>query len=183
MRRGFGQNKVVASYRDRLQPELLRFPGLWRTRILIGAGLLAVAVTALLVFEFGDPRPDVRLRELGALASAVLFLAACWPREIVCGPAGVEQFRLFGLGRKRIRWGDVSAIEERQEWRGLGAGLGFSVRLIAVVGGQSAIRHTPRHPDPERFLRECRMRMEQWQARHTTPGPILPQAVPRQVPG
>jgi len=173
----------VASYRDRLQPELLRFPGLWRTRILIGAGLLAVAVTAALVFEFGDPRPDVRLRELGALASAALFLAACWPREITCGPAGVEQFRLFGMGRKRIRWGGVSTIEERQEWRGLGARLGFSVRLIAVVGTQSAIRHTPRHPDPERFLRECRMRMEEWQARHTTPGAIHSPAASRWIPG
>lgn len=167
----------MASYRDRLQPELLRFPGLWRVRILIGAGLFAAALAAALVFEFGDPRPEARLRELGALGGTCLFLLACWPREIVCGPAGLEQCRIFGLGKQRLRWGDVLTIEEKQEFRGFGAWFGLSVRLIAVIGPELVIRHTPRHPDPARFLRECRMRREEWQARHGAAGPARSTAI------
>ncbi len=161
------QNDLVASYRDRLQPELLRFPGLWRTRGLIGAALFLTAVIAALVWEFGDPRLNGRARELGQLALLALWLLGCWPGEIVCGPAGVEQRRWFGLWKTRIRWGEVLGIEEKEEFGGLGRRLGVAVRVIAVVGKDAVVRHTPRHPDPERFLRECRMRMEEWKARQT----------------
>ncbi len=159
------QNNLVASYRDRLQPELLRFPGLWRTRILIGAVLFITILIAVLVWEFGGPRMDQRWRELGVLALLALWLLACWPAEIVCGPAGVEQRRWFGLRKARVGWNEVLGIEEREEFGGLGRRLGVAVRVIAVVGADAVVRHTPRHPDPERFLRECRMRMEEWKAR------------------
>ncbi len=159
------QNGHVASYRDRLRPELLRFPGLWRTRILIGAGLFLAAFSAVLVWEFGGPRVDARWRELGVLAIFALWLLACWPGEIVCSPAGVEQRRWFGLVRKTVRWDQVLGIEETEEFAGLGRRLGLAARVIAVTGTDGAVRHTPRHPDPDRFLRECRMRMEEWNAR------------------
>lgn len=155
----------MASYRDRLQPELLRFPGLWRTRILIGAGLFVAAVSAVLVWEFGGPPMDARGRELVLLAILALWLLACWPGEIVCGPAGVELRRWFGLRKTRIRWDQVLGVEETEEFGGLGRSLGLATRVIAVTGTNGVIRHTPRHPDPDRFLRECRMRMEEWNAR------------------
>ncbi len=155
----------MASYRDRLRPELLRFPGLWRTRILIGAGLFVAVLTTALVWEFGGPRMGARGRDLCVLALFALWLLACWPGEIVCGPAGVEQRRWFGLGKTMIRWDAVLGIEERQEFGGLGRRLGLAVRVIAVTGAGRVVLHTPRHPDPERFLRECRMRMEEWHAR------------------
>lgn len=159
------QNDLVASYRDRLQPELLRFPGLWRTRILIGAALFITILIAVLVWEFGGPRMDERWSELGVLALLALWLLACWPGEIVCGPAGVEQRRWFRLWKTRVRWSEVLGIEEREEFGGLGRRLGLAGRVIAVAGTHGEVRHTPRHPDPERFLRECRMRMEEWKAR------------------
>jgi hypothetical protein len=158
----------VASYRDRLQPELLRFPGLWRTRILIGAGLFAAVLISLLVVQFGAPKAVQR--ELAALALFALALLAVWPREIVCGPGGVEQRRIFWLGKCRIPWDGVLALEEKREFGGVGARLGLATGVIAVVGGRATIRHTPRHPDPERFLRECRMRMEEWELRHAAAG-------------
>lgn len=122
-------------------------------------------LTAVLVWEFGGPRLDVRGRELALVALFALWLLACWPGEIVCGPAGVEQSRWFGLVRIKIRWNEVLGIEEREEFGGLGRRLGLSARVIAVTGASGIVRHTPRHPDPDRFLRECRMRMEEWNAR------------------
>lgn len=159
------QNGHVASYRDRLRPELLRFPGLWRTRILIGAGLFLAIFSALLVWEFGGPGTVARWRELALLAILALWLLACWPGEIVCGPAGVEQRRWLGMGKTVIRWDEVLGIEERGEFAGLSRRLGLAARVIAVTGTNGVVRHTPRHPDPDRFLRECRMRMEEWNAR------------------
>lgn len=159
------QNGHVASYRDRLRPELLRFPGLWRTRILIGAGLFAAILSAAPVGKFGGPGMDARSRELALLAVLSLWLLACWPREIVCGPAGVEQRRRYGLGKTVIRWDEVLGIEEKDEFGGLGRSLRLATRVIAVTGTNGVIRHTPRHPDPDRFLRECHMRMEEWKAR------------------
>jgi len=159
------QNGLVASYRDRLQPELLRFPGLWRTRILIGAGLFAFALVAVLVWEFGAP--GERVRDWAVLAVAAVCLLTCWPAEIVCGPFWVEQRRWLGLRKVRVPWDEVLGIEEREEIGGFGRSLGLATRLIVVTGSRGVIRHTPRHPDPERFVRECRMRMEEWEAKRS----------------
>lgn len=157
----------MASYRDRRQPELLRFPGQWHTRILIGAGLFIAILAAVFVWQFSGPRTDTRGRELALLALLALWLLACWPGEIVCGPAGVEQRRWFWLVKAKIRWDEVLGIEEKEEFAGLGRRLGLAARVIAVRGARGTVRHTPRHPDPDRFLRECRMRMEEWSARHS----------------
>lgn len=153
-----------------MQPELLRFPGLWRTRMLIGAGLFAAGLTAALVWEFGNAHDGNRVHEFGLLAVLAVWLSACWPREIVCGPAGVEQYRLFGLGKVRVPWSEVLGIEQGRELLGAGAKVGLATGTIAVIGASATIRHSPRHPDPERFLRECRMRMEEWEARHRAAG-------------
>lgn len=155
----------MASYRDRVNPELLRFPGLWRTRILVSAGLLVNALTGLLCwwFETGVRRPWEW--ELALLALISVGMLACWPREIVCGPAGVEQRQWLGLRKVRIGWGEVTALEPYEECGGAGKRLGLAVSGIRVASERRRIRHTPRHPDPDRFLRECRMRIEEWSAR------------------
>lgn len=155
----------MTSFRDRRFPELLRFPGLWRPRILVLAGLLINSLAALLCwwFETGAPRP--REAELGLLAAISLWMLACWPREIVCGPAGVEQRKRFWLGITRIGWGEVRALEPGEEFFGIGKRFGLETSVVCVVSGRAEIRHTPRHPDRERFLRECRMRMEEWAAK------------------
>lgn len=159
------QNGLVASYRDRRQPELLRFPGLWLTRILIGAGLFVIVLTAILSEWFDSPGAPASTLERAILFATALWLLACWPREIVCGPSGVEQRRLFGLGRLRIRWDEVQAISQRQEFGGLARLFGLAGGLVEVRARGRAVRHTPRHPDPERFLQECRMRIGEWQGR------------------
>jgi hypothetical protein len=158
---GVWQNGLVASYRDRMNPELLRFPGLWRTRILIGAALLVNALTALLCWWFESPSPRSREAELGLLAALSLWMIACWRREILCGPAGVEQRQWLGLRRVRIPWNEVLAVEPYEEFGGAGRRLGIESSALRVVSSRHEIRHTPRHPDPDRFLRECRMRMEE----------------------
>ncbi len=162
MSAGVWQNGLVASYRDRMNPELLRFPGLWRPRILMGAALLVNALTALLCwwFETGARRPWEA--ELALLAALSLGILACWPREITCGPAGVEQRQWLGLRKVRIGWGEIRALETREEFGGAGRGLGLTVAAIDVVAEGRRIRHSPRHPDRERFLAECRLRMQEW---------------------
>lgn len=169
----------MASYRDRLNPELLRFPGLWRTRILISAGLLVNALTGLLCwwFETGARRPWEL--ELALLAALSLWMLACWPREITCGPGGVAQRKWLGLRTARIGWGEVQAIEPLEEFGGAGKRLGLAVSVIRVASARCEIRHTPRHPDAERFLRECRMRMEERASRQAR----AKQAVPPGRPG
>lgn len=155
------QNGLVASYRDRRQPELLRFPGLWLTRILIGVGLFFVVLTAILSEWFDSPGAPASAFERPALFAAALWLLACWPREIVCGPTGIEQRRLFGLGKTFIRWNEVQAILTRNEFAGIGRWLGLASEVVVISSPVSRIRHTPRHPDRARFLSECRMRMEE----------------------
>ncbi|MGC8884443.1 MAG: hypothetical protein ACP5UT_16550 [Bryobacteraceae bacterium] len=151
----------MASFRDRLDPELLHFPGRWRTRILIGAGLLVNALTALLCWWFESPAPRPLEAELGLLAALSLWMAACWPREILCGPAGVGQRQWLGLRRVRIPWDEVLAVEPYEEFGGAGKRFGIECSALRVVSNRHEIRHTPRHPDPDRFLRECRMRMKE----------------------
>lgn len=155
----------MASYRDRRHPELLRFPGLWLTRILIGAGLSLLALSAILAIAFDPPGAPLPLAERAALAALALFFLACWPREIVCGPSGIEQRRLFGLGKTFLRWSDVQSVSVHQEFFGIGRRLGLATEVAVVSSPVSRIRHTPRHPDRARFLLECRQRMKEWRAR------------------
>lgn len=161
MSAGVCQNGLVGSYRDSLYPELVHFPGRWRTRLLIGAGLLVNALTALLSWWFESPAPRPREAELGLLAALSLWMIACWPREILCGPAGVEQRQWLGLRRVRIPWDEVLAIEPYEEFGGAVRRLGIECSALRVFSSRHEIRHTPRHPDPDRFLRECRMRVEE----------------------
>lgn len=171
MSAGVWQNGLVASYRDRMNPELLRFPGLWRTRILIGAALLVNVLTALLCwwFETGVRRPWEA--ELVLLAGLSAWQLACWPREIICGPAGVEQRQWLGLRKVRIGWGDIRALEPCEEFGGAGKRFGLEAAAIRVVAEDREIRHSPRHPDPARFLAECRLRMEEWASKHARTEP------------
>ncbi len=159
------QNGLVASFRDRCQPELLRFPGLWLTRILIGTGLFVVAVTAILAAWFDPHGARASATEPVALLAAALWLLACWPREIVCGPAGIEQRRLFGSGKTFIRWSEVRSINRKSEFLGIARLLGLDPEVVVVSSPVSSIRHTPRHPDRPRFLLECRQRLQEWKAR------------------
>lgn len=170
------QNGLVASYRDRRQPELLRFPGLWLTRILIGSGLFLILLTAVLSEWFDSPAAPASMPERVVLLATALWLLACWPREIVCGPVGVEQRRLFGLGKTFIRWNEVQSILTRSEFAGLGRWLGLASEVTVVSGPASSIRHTPRHPDRSRFLSECRMRMGEWRLRRSVGSSGLPSA-------
>lgn len=167
---GVWQNGLVASYRDRMNPELLRFPGLWRTRILIGAALLVNALAALLCwwFETGARRPWEA--ELALLAALSLWQLACWPHEIICGPSGVEQRQWLGLRKVRIGWGEIRALEPCEEFGGAGKRFGLAVASIRVLAEGRQIRHSPRHPDPDRFLAECRLRMEEWASRRDRAG-------------
>lgn len=159
----------MASYRDRLNPELLRFPGLWRTRILIGAGLLVNGLAGVLCwwFETGHQRPWEA--ELAVLAALSLWMLACWPREIICGPAGIRQRQWLGLRRLHLAWEDVLALEEYRELGGIGHWLGLEDRALRIVSNHGEICHTPRHPDRNRFLLECRMRMQEWSRKTASP--------------
>jgi len=160
----------VASFRDPLQPELVRFPGLWRTRILAGAGLFFAALTAVLGWWFASPTAPSSWKENTVLLGLALWLAACWPREIVCGPVAAEQRQWLGLRKVRIRWDEDPALERKQEFLGLGRWLGLAASVIELSSPAGVIRHTPRHADAERFVQECRRRMEESQQRRAAAG-------------
>ncbi len=155
----------MASFRDPLQPERVHFPGCWRTRILIGAGLFLLLLTGLLAWWFEDPGMRGQPEDWAMLLLAALWLLACWPREIVCGPAAVEQRQWLGLRKVRIRWDEEPRIEQTQEFGGVGRLLGLAASAVAVAGPEGVIRHTPRHADAERFLQECRRRTEECRLR------------------
>ncbi len=157
----------MASYWDRRRPELLRFPGLWLTRILIGAALFVLLLTVLLSVWFDPPGAPAPLAERATLAALALWLLACWPREIVCGPVGLEQCRLFGLGKTRILWSEVQSVSVKREFLGIGRWFGLPSQVIVVSSPVSRTRHTPRHPDRARFLLECQKRMQEWKSRKT----------------
>lgn len=165
MARLLWHNEGVASYRDLRHPELIRFPGLWLTRILIGTALFVLLLTAILSAWFDPPGAPAPLGERAALAAVALWLLACWPREIVCGPSAIEQRRLFGLGRTSIHWGEVQSVSPQPEFFGIGRWLGLDSEVIVVSSPVSRIRHTPRHPDRARFLQECQRRMQEWKSR------------------
>lgn len=140
-------------------------------KALIVAGWLVNAIAAALAAIFPRDTPRVAA-ELGVIAALSVLYWTQWPVEIVCGPDEIETFGLLGRRTCLIRWDEVGAIEEGHEVRGLGARWGLRSDVLRIVSedGRRVIVHTPRHPDRDRFRRECGLRIEERQHKRPATG-------------
>jgi hypothetical protein len=150
----------VASFRDRINPEAIRFPGDLRIKILIVIGLAADFV-CVLVAAHGAESIGKNTFEAVVITIAVAFKLFCWPAEIVADQFGIHSNGRVPGSRIQIPWNELGAIRPSTQVRGFGPlALGLRNDTIEVVSmdGNSVIVHTPCHPDRDRLLREPHLR-------------------------
>jgi hypothetical protein len=150
----------VASFRDRINPEAIRFPGELRVKVLIVCGLL-VDVLCILVATHGNESIWKNLFDAAVIAIAVGFKVSCWPYEIVSDQSGLHSNGRVPGAKINITWGELGAIRPAVHVRGFGPRvLGLPNDAIELVSrdGSSVIAHTPCHPDRARLLREPHLR-------------------------
>lgn len=150
----------MASYRDRRQPDLLRFPGNLRPRVLILVGLFVNLLCALLTIVTASPW-YVRAFDAIVILGLSWFEIRAWPGEITVDSQGLRMHDIFGRCRRFLPWSDIQAVEHA---RSITHPAVDSLRLstdILVIRGLSTdqtIVHTSGHPDRDRLLREFELR-------------------------
>ena len=150
----------MASFRDRRNPEAVRFPGDFGPKLLIIVGLFTDIVCT--VAEWFSTRSHTdKAPEVVALVLFTVLLLRCWPHEIVVDQYGVHSLSPFGVGGRHIPWSEVALVRPAFE---LGAGWAARLRLrtdtleIYSSDSRHKVVHTPRHPDRQRLLFELKQR-------------------------
>ncbi|MBI4893996.1 MAG: hypothetical protein HY821_25485 [Acidobacteria bacterium] len=161
----------MASYRDRRQPELLRFPGDLRPKILICCALFVNLLCALVSLAITSPW-QIRAFDFLILGVVSFLEIRAWPREITLDPGGIQLLNLLGKPLRSIAWHEITAMEESHEFGGaLARALGLTTDTLVVRTADPfhSIVHTSRHPDRDRLLREYRQQQKSAAARHAPP--------------
>jgi len=150
----------VGSFRDRINPDAIRFPGNLRIKILIVIGLAIDLACAAAVIVIGG-RTTVQV-----FAGAVLFLSVAfklffWPKQIITDQFGLHSMGLIPGGATHIAWQDIGAVLPATEVPGFGnLVFGFRNDTLEFHSKDHSARvvHTPNHPDRDRLLLEVRHR-------------------------
>jgi hypothetical protein len=146
----------VASYRDPRYPEVLRFPGDLRPRILICIAIFVNLCCAFLSLVISSPS-HIRLIDALVLCGLTYLYYRAWPGDITSDPQGLRAYRMFGRLLTFIPWTDIRSVDYGTEFGGRpSAALGLTTDILTVRSSSSPrpIIHTSRHPDRPRLLRE-----------------------------
>lgn len=165
----------MPSYRDRYNPEAVRYPADFRPKILICLALLTNLICGLAVIV----SPGSVLYNCFAavvLISTTALYIHLWPTTLVTDQTGLHGLWLLGRRRQFIGWNDVGALSEESEL-GMDWAVKLRVRVDQLVvsnrDGTVRIAHTPRHPDRQRMLKEFHLhgvKLEVEAASHAAPG-------------
>ena len=150
----------MASFRDRRNPEALRFPSYLRIKGLIVCGFTIDLLCAIVVV-FADAGTWNYAIDGAVIGLSVILKAIVWPREIVIDQFGLHSCGLFSLFNTHIPWNEVGAVRSSTEVPGFGPRfLGFRNDALKVQSkdGSARVVHTPHHPDRDRLVREVRLR-------------------------
>lgn len=146
----------MSSYRDSLNPELILFPGTLASYVVLGASAaLCILVLGVLFWGPADWTRFV-FAPLTVLVLAAIYSA--WPRCIALGEQGAWQYDILGRKRRFIPWGQMAPAQQGSElnWLPGVSCTGFAAArtvVLSSVDGSARIVLTPRHADPERFLK------------------------------
>lgn len=149
----------MASFRDRENPEALRFPCDLRVQVLFYVAL-AVDLAAAAAVLFTRDTVSARAFDAALLALLLIFKLRHWPRQIVADQFGLHSLGLFNFWNVRIPWHDVesAASTEIPFFGPSPLGLRNDTLEFRARSGGARIVHTPHHPDRDRLLREVRLR-------------------------
>lgn len=156
----FWQNGNVASFRDRRNPEALRFPSYLRIKGLIVCGLTIDLLCAIIVI-YGDAADWHLGFDAAIIGLSVILKALIWPPEIVLDQFGLHSCGLVSLFNTHIPWKEVGTVRPSVEVPGFGPkflGLRNDALEVHSKVGSARVVHTPHHPDRDRLVREVRLR-------------------------
>lgn len=151
---------LVSSYRDRLDPEVVHFPGSFASRTLLAvvAFLCVATVPVILMFGYGW----LNWVHAGLVVILLAVIVGTWPRRICIDDVAVSQFTLFGKRHHFIRHEDMAPVVFTPELRTLAWMTPRRASWTNVVMRSTLenkrIVHTPRHSDRDRFLSELHRR-------------------------
>jgi hypothetical protein len=146
----------VASYRDPRFPEVLRFPGDLRPRILIAIAIFVNFLCVFLTIVITSPS-HVRLMDALVLSGLTIAYFRVWPGDITSDPQGLRAYNMFGRLLTFIPWPDIQSVEHGHGFGGrIAAALGLTTDILIIrsSSSSSSIVHSSRHPDRQRLLRE-----------------------------
>jgi hypothetical protein len=149
----------VPAYRDPIRPEVVHYPGSLGTKILLTL-ILAVSVGLLAaVFEFEEKVEWIW--QVPLLLAVIGLCLWAWPFELRTTEYGVEQRGL--LRHHRIPYAALGKVEIGGELRLFSptprrGGLTTACIRLIDKSGRRRLKHTTRHEDPERLLKELKRR-------------------------
>lgn len=150
----------MASFRDRINPEAIRFPGDLRIKVLIVSGLF-VDFLCVLVATHGSESDWKNVFNATVITVSVAFKLFNWPGEIVADQFGIHSRGRIPGTKIHIPWNELGAVRPSTQVPGFGPfALGLRNDTLELVSkdGKSVIVHTPCHPDRDRLLREPQLR-------------------------
>lgn len=159
----------MSSYRDRLNPELVHFPGRLASYSVLGACAVA-CLFMLAVLAAGEAGWERGV--FGPLTCAVLAAVyRAWPRRITLGERGAWQCNILGRKSFMIRWNGMAPPRTGVElgWLLSKPREGFAANRTAVLSSLTHSRKvvlTPRHSGHDHFLKLARARSSHAPAAH-----------------
>jgi len=148
----------VPSYRDRQNPEAVRFPGNFVPKLVLALGLIANVLGLVSVAAVGAPWWNRVLDVILLLGTSLVYLKT-WPRVLVTDQFGLHKLGWRAKSRISIAWNEIQSVQPGRELGGdAAAGMGLATDTLVITGSQPGQRivHTPRHPDRARLLLEMR---------------------------